>query len=137
MPEVNWGTCQFCGSADIAFELTPNLPHYGKETCRSCGRHSRWVPKPDSDKIRRPAAHKDLVSKYGNGYCEMCLILEERLPPGQTLEAQHVREYQHGGSEVRENIWIVCTRCHKLIHWLRVWSTAPGGTVEAINMEVA
>lgn len=115
-------SCKYCGSTDIEMILTPELPHYAKDVCRSCGRHLRWLPKPDAEKVKRPAAHRELVRKYAQGYCELCMTAEDDLPDGQVLEAQHVVDFADGGGEGRENIWIVCTKCHKLIHWVRQWA---------------
>lgn len=111
-----------CKHENTIFIETPESPHYGKDVCEDCGRHVRWVAKPDNEKIKRPSAHKNLVAKYSNGYCEMCLLPEDMLPSGQTLEAQHVIEYADGGGDGRDNIWIICTKCHKLIHWIRHWA---------------
>ncbi len=101
--------------------------HYADAICCDCGKHAGFPPKPDSDptKYKRPSAHKDLVRKYSKGFCEMCLCKANDLPKGQTLEAQHVQEFQDGGSERRENIWIICTGCHRLIHWVRTYRLAP------------
>jgi predicted restriction endonuclease len=102
--------------------LTPESPHHARADCQDCGRFLQWLPKPDAERIRRPAAHRELVRKYSRGFCELCGTREADLPPGQTLEAQHVEEYHEGGEPKRENIWIVCTACHKLIHWRRTWT---------------
>lgn len=109
----------FCSHEDTREILTPEMQHHGKEVCNGCGKFLRWIPKPDNEKVRRPAKHRDLVKKYSKGFCELCLKSEVELPNGQGLEAQHVIEFQDGGTEGRENIWIVCTACHKLIHWMR------------------
>lgn len=115
--------CPHCGhDGEHHFALRPAGVHYADARCSKCNGH--WFPpKPESDptKYRRPAQHRDLVEKYGEGFCEMCLRAKGDLPNGQTLEAQHVKEYRDGGSETRENIWIVCTACHKLIHWIRTY----------------
>lgn len=114
--------CKRCGARwEPIFKPTPEGPHYGKMVCARCDLWLRWVPKPDRDKRRREAAHTDLVRKYSPGHCEMCLILEDHVPAGETLEAHHVIEYAGGGQNARENIWIVCTACHKLIHWRRTY----------------
>lgn len=117
--------CPACGSQQRQIILTPDLPHYGKILC-DCGHFLGWAPKPDSEKVRRPAKHRNLVQKYSAGYCELCLIAEDNLPDEQTLEAQHIIEFEDGGGHERENIQIICTKCHKLIHWLRTYATPKG-----------
>jgi hypothetical protein len=59
------------------------------------------------------------VKKYGRGLCEVCLRRPADLPPGETLEAQHIIEFSEGGDPGPENIMIVCTACHRLVHWVR------------------
>lgn len=116
--------CRFCSTAGPHQEvIEAGGVHYGKWLCVKCGRNLGWIPKPDSDptKYKRPKSHTDLVSAYSRGFCELCLRKKEDLAKGQTLEAQHVIEYQDGGTSDRSNIWIVCTACHKLIHWQRTY----------------
>ena len=112
-----------CGSTRTLQLITPASVHYGAEICAVCRRHLRWLPKPDGERVRRPAAHRELVEKYSQGYCELCLTKQEDLPARQTLEAHHVVEFQDGGSAQRSNVWIVCTACAKLIHWARTWGS--------------
>lgn len=119
--------CKRC-AVDKAGMLLPGVgPHWGKWVC-TCGCVA-WLPKPDGDpsKYKRENIHKDLVKKYSKGYCEMCLRTEEavRTRPNETLEAHHVIPYQHGGSHERDNIWIVCTACHKYIEHVRRYSNQP------------
>ena len=121
MATITTPYCAYCFSTDLSVELTPNLSHYGKEVCMACRRFLRWIPKPDQERVKRPAAHTDLVRKYSRGFCEMCGKQEADLPGRQTLEANHIVEFQEGGDHGRENVSIVCTRCHKLIHLLRTW----------------
>lgn len=114
--------CPHCGAKqDSLVELTPNGPHYGKAICGKCNRFMRWIPKPDNEKRKRESRHTDLVRKYSQGFCELCLITQENLPINETLEAHHVVEYRSAGEADRSNIWILCTRCHKLVHWSRTY----------------
>jgi hypothetical protein len=96
--------------------------HYADVRCAKCNQHF-FQSKPDDDptKYKRPQQHRDLVTEFSRGYCELCLRHKEELPKCQTLEAQHVIEYQDGGSSDRSNIWIVCTACHRMIHWMRTY----------------
>lgn len=116
--------CRHCGYEGIqTVTITETGVHYANVRCAKCARQLRWLPKPDSDptKYRRPTQHRDLVTAYSSGFCEMCLRSQAELPKGQTLEAQHVREFKDGGSNKRENIWIICTGCHRLVHWVRTY----------------
>ena len=111
--------CPNCSSTELGVRRRPDTPHWGELICGYCAHHFYWLPKPESEKTKRPASHRDLVHKYSDGFCELCLLRPEQLPPGQTLEAHHIIEVQDGGSADRENIWIVCTKCARLIHWMR------------------
>jgi hypothetical protein len=59
------------------------------------------------------------VAKYGRGFCELCGREEERLGRNEWLEGHHVVEYARGGSAERENVWILCVTCSRLVHWVR------------------
>jgi len=114
--------CSKCGlKTEAVLELTPHLTHYAKLVCGRCGNHHQWISKPDSDttKYRRPRQHKDLVDKYSRGFCELCLKSGAELQTGVTMEAHHVVGFSNGGSSDRGNVWIVCTACHRQIHWAR------------------
>lgn len=106
-------SCQTCESRGPHVEVPEtNGVHHARLVCGNCHKFIRWVPKPKTDKRKRPTAHGDLVHKYSTGICEMCHTLEDELFKGDTLEAHHVKEYIDEGSNTRENIWIVCTTCH-------------------------
>lgn len=126
--EIELEPCRYCGSTEeprIVLTVTRS-PHYAAVFCRACQRHLRWLGKPDRERIRRPAAHRDLARRYSRGWCELCLTRETDLPAGQTLEGHHVVEYQDGGSDARENVWVVCSACARLIHWRRSWCRGEG-----------
>jgi len=113
--------CEHCGSDEFVEELTPDTPHYGKRVCFYCDGFCGWLPKPDKDDKKRASKHKNLVKKYGKGFCEMCLLASNELADNRTLEGHHVIPYKNGGDDSRENAWIVCTSCHSLIHWKRTY----------------
>lgn len=127
MSEPIYETCRHCQDAGPhRVEVMQTGVHYAKVACGSCGRMLRWLSKPDSDptKYKRPTKHTNLVADYSRGYCEMCLRKVAELPKGQTLEAQHVIEFANGGSNERDNIWIICTACHRIVHWIRTYHGA-------------
>lgn len=118
--------CRFCEFGFFADVPNPDgglWPggHYAKRICGKCQKTNGWAPKPENEKVKRPAKHKSLVDKYGNGFCELCLRMESELESWHTLEGHHILEFSEGGSEKAENVLIVCTACHKLIHWLRTY----------------
>ena len=44
-----------------------------------------------------------------------------RLGTHETLEIHHKIEINDGGQDIKENILVVCTHCHKLIHHVRTY----------------
>ena len=112
--------CPKCGSKEFYYR-DGNEQHYKGRTCRQCGLFA-WISKPVEIAYKRPANHTGLVKKYSKGYCEICLIPQDIIPRWESLEAQHIIEYQANPNSERENIIIVCTRCHMLIHWLRTYA---------------
>jgi 5-methylcytosine-specific restriction endonuclease McrA len=106
----------------MVYEVMQTGPHYAKLICPQC-RGVQWMPKPDTDptKYTRPAAHTDLVEKYSRGFCELCLREKGELRKRDTFMAHHVWPFKYDGSEGRENIWILCTACHRLVEWQRTY----------------
>lgn len=122
----NLTPCPKCQSLRIVVLFQVSGPHYARVMCQDTNcRWSDWLSKPDSDKIRRPASHRELVRKYGLKHCEWCGIRETDLPKGEVIEANHVHHYDEGGSSDRANIVAMCTACHKLWHWRQTWSRVP------------
>ena len=116
-----WPKCPSCGARqepNYEFDNVPP-PHYAVKRCSKCNRHLGFLAKPDADKARRPAAHRKLVKKSGLDYCEMCLIREDRLPPGEMLVGHHIEEYADGADCENENVLVLCLSCHTLTHWRR------------------
>lgn len=110
--------CRQCGSTQTVTRLRPDTIHHAEYRCLAC-RCRGWLPKPHSD--RRPAAHRDLVAKFSQGFCELCLRRVSELPDNCSLEGHHVIEYHDGGTSDRDNVWILCTACHRLVTWTRTY----------------
>lgn len=111
-------SCGFKGRCE--FEPA-KAPAYAQMRCYNCGKHHGYIPKPENLKLKRPAAHKDLVRKSGVEHCQMCLRHQSQLVHPDHLQGHHVEEYCKGGSADSENVWIVCTACHSLINWARTY----------------
>lgn len=117
--------CRFAAcSGECELRPCESGPHFAYWECTVCHRHNGWQAKPDGDKAKRPASHSDLVRKFGRGFCELCLRTRDELRSADTFEAHHVIEYsdQHHESDgTQENIWILCTACHRLVNWIRTY----------------
>lgn len=99
-------------------------PHGGVWRCPECNQHMGFVAKPvvDGAKKKRETSQRDLLAKHSKGFCELCLLTrDELLAAGKYLEAHHVKQYADGGTSERENLWIVCNACHKLIGFVRTY----------------
>jgi hypothetical protein len=121
--------CPSCGSEELNDELVDpasGMLHWGKRVCARCGRHIKWLPKPDQLRTRRPARHRNLVDKYGRGFCELCLRWAKDLPPLEQLIGHHVNHPDaptcaESDDPGRENVWILCTYCHALVGQQRTY----------------
>lgn len=106
-------TCPKCGGELTTGPAPP--PAYGEILCSVCGDHFKWEPKPDSKRVKRPAAHQGLVRKLGAEKCDICLRKREDLPHPEILEAHHIERFSDGGAADEKNILIVCSFCHRII----------------------
>lgn len=113
------GNCSYQGRMQLVEES--NGIHHAKVICPNCGTFFDWVKKPEGVRRSRPASHRDLVARFGKGFCQMCLRLSDHLPKGETLEGHHVLEYKNGGEPTADNVWILCTACHSLVNWRRTY----------------
>ena len=119
-------TCPMCSDqvAEVVMEVIPyhgeKGPHYGFYKCPNCGHELRnvYAPKPQSDptKYRRP---KSTTSLARTTYCELCLRHKRVLPSMQTLEGHHVIPCKYDGANTIDNIWTLCTGCHRLVEYMR------------------
>ena len=116
-------TCKHCFSQHGRRIYGPHPGgHYARIECGSCDRFIKWEGKPDSEK--KNASRKNqakLLNRFGRGFCELCLRPGDSLPLPQVLEAHHIIPVEDGGGDERENIQIVCTACHRLIHHQRTY----------------
>lgn len=115
--------CKYCGSSVLTVYPAYGTQHYAKAVCprHQCAKFSHWVSKPKQEKKQKRSDTKGLLEKYSKGYCELCLRLSDDLPSKTVLHAHHVIEKKDGGDESKENIWIVCTMCHRQIHHQRTY----------------
>lgn len=113
-------TCKRCGCiGHFQGVLLEDGPHHGKYVCKECGTFAGWMPKPTNETKRKK--NKYSADDLGINYCQMCLRPKSRLGSRETLEPHHIKEIQHGGDDIPENIWVVCSYCHKVIHQRRIY----------------
>lgn len=113
------------------------------QTCPSCGKHI--IPRCDRGKLsksdgylfrcpicqnkigyggftscmneagERKKSTKFTTHKLGIHYCQLCGIRREELETGQ-LECHHLVPIRDGGLDIRTNVLVVCSVCHRAIH---------------------
>jgi 5-methylcytosine-specific restriction endonuclease McrA len=112
--------CNTCGK-DMPF-VVKVLPeksiHYAECRCIDCGNHLGFVKKPQNEN-KRGRSSKYKPADLGKNYCQMCLRHEARLGNRETLEIHHIQEIQQGGKDLPENVWVLCTPCHRYVHYQR------------------
>ena len=118
--------CPRCGEPIKELRIVPG-PHRGghwaRGECPKCGAFIKWISKPDDLKNakRSRKGQAELIRKFSRGWCEACRRSKDQLPKPETLEAHHVIPVRDHGDDTRENIWIVCTPCHRLIEHYRTY----------------
>lgn len=115
----NFFQCPVC-NYPCEVTLRPDTPHYGEIRCPDHGHY--WVPKPNSEKRAKRKSNLKLRKSIPEGYnsfCELCMRSESlfgKLKPSLSLEVHHVIEVQELGSDGPENLRLLCSECHELIH---------------------
>ena len=75
-----------CDHTEIKFVPTPELTHYGKHLCASCGKFIGWVPKPETiEKAKENAGKIAFLKTKPLGDWEKGFLL--------SLEKQGVRHF--------------------------------------------
>lgn len=113
--------CKQC-NADVPYyvKARPDTPHAGGAMhCAVCDRFLGWKKKEDNSQ-RRPK-NRYLPEDLNIDFCQLCRRPKDRLGTNETLTSHHVIEIQEHGPDVPENIWVLCTSCHTLVHHQRTY----------------
>ena len=112
--------CRICNCDTFQKHIIrPIGPHYGEQVCNICNNRIKFLRKPQNENKRKK--NKYSASDLGIGYCEMCLRDRQQLMGYETLEVHHKTQISDGGEDTPENIWVICTPCHKIIHHHRTY----------------
>jgi 5-methylcytosine-specific restriction endonuclease McrA len=104
-----------CGK-DLVLTETPNLVHYGRLDCPEHG-FIKWVKNPEKPKYRTETTARSIdLSK-----CRICGRKKDELGIKETITVHHLEPLEEGGKNHVENLIAVCTACHRLIHWTRLY----------------
>ena len=78
-----------------------------------------WLPKPENVRARKKSKYSP--ENLGKEYCELCIRPREYLGKAGQLEIHHAIEIHDGGKDEPDNIWVLCSHCHSLIHHIRIY----------------
>lgn len=112
--------CGNCGEVmPMEVKVLPEKSiHYAECRCVKCGKHCGYLPYPKNEG-KRTESSKYKPEDLGINSCQMCMRHGERLGNRETLEMHHIEEVQHGGVDEPENLWVLCTPCHRYVHHQR------------------
>lgn len=128
MANINIGdSCDSCSGGKLIFKETPHGIHYGKIECALCGKWYKFVPKPNPEGIRKKVSKLDIQQvcsfyKIKKPFCFFCLREQQQLNFNETLTRDHIQEIEKGGKDEVENLQILCSACHKLKNWMRLYN---------------
>lgn len=113
-------------------EKTPHIiipldtgPHYGELRCEICDKFWGFEPKPINNGKRPRNKHTPQSLEIDN--CQLCLRARCDLINTETLESHHIIEIQDSGPDTPENVWVLCTPCHRMVHYLRTYLRRSSG----------
>ena len=117
-----------CCQSETIEKSRPDTPHYAQEICGKCSKHIRWVKAPENEGRRTQASKYD-IERIHNHYnfvseepfCCWCLRTKEKLGLNETLTRDHIEEIDKGGKDELGNLQIICSACHKLKNWARLY----------------
>jgi len=119
--------CDKCSSGQLIFIETPNHIHHGKLECNLCGKWFKWVTQPNPEGIRKRVSKYSIeqVCKYykmEKPICFFCLKNNNQLGFNETMTRDHIIEIDKGGEDELHNLQILCSACHKLKNWARLYT---------------
>ena len=117
-------TCQHCSETvtPIKRRGDPHDLHGHRMDCPACGKFMGWGGRKKEATINgnRQFSTQWPPSRLGIDHCQMCERKAHHLGEGK-LNSHHVVEIAKGGEDEPDNIWVVCTSCHRLIHHQRTY----------------
>jgi len=118
--------CSVCNSHLIITE-TPTTPHYARLDCPKCKKWVKWLPNPNQIKQKQNRRNKSVVidvckfQGFKEEFCFICLRERKQLGTYETLTIDHIKELDKGGEDKIQNMQILCSACHKLKNWCRLY----------------
>jgi len=118
--------CPNC-KTELIFTKTESTIHYGRLDCPQCNKWIKWVKNPNKEDIRTQTSKYSIeqIMGYhnfsGEPFCFFCLKIKEQLWQHETLTRDHIQELDKGGKDELGNLQILCSACHKLKNWARLY----------------
>ena len=118
-------TCKKCGL--VAKPYTNGQAHevHGyKLFCAACNTWIGWSGKTKAlknERGERQISSQWTAKRLQIETCQCCLRSLEKLGDNENLEIHHVVPVKYGGADTLDNIWVLCTTCHKEVHHRRVY----------------
>ena len=119
--------CRNCGSVNLKFTRTENTIHFGRLDCSHCGIFCAWAKNPSSPRADNKRINKKEVSEVcefhsiNEEICFFCLRNRNQLGAKETLTIDHIQELDKGGFDQINNMQVLCSACHKLKNWARLY----------------
>lgn len=116
--------CKKCGIKVKPVTGKISSTHGYELRCSYCDTFVGWGGKKQAVKNEngdRQRSSQWTAKRLNKDYCEMCQRPKHLLGHGERLEVHHVVEVEQGGEDVPENIWVLCTPCHRLVHHQRTY----------------
>jgi hypothetical protein len=121
----------FCNTCNSPLKITlSNGIHYGRLDCPNCG-FKGWARNPKSIKkgttAEKRIGNKISVQECCNFHqikeecCFICLRKRNELGYTETLTVDHIIELNKGGEDKVWNTQVLCSACHKLKNWARLY----------------
>lgn len=118
-------TCKSCGIVEKPCTNGQAHPVHGyKLYCTACNTWLGWSGKSKvlkSENGERKISSQWSAKRLQIDTCQCCLRSLEKLGDNENLEIHHVVPVKDGGADTLDNIWVLCTTCHKEVHHRRVY----------------
>jgi len=110
--------------------MLSNTIHKSKLVCKDCGRWIKFVPKDKNLDMRNRTSKYSIEQvlkfhKKDKEFCFFCLREKHQLGQYETMTIDHIEELSKAEDEkdldILENLQILCSACHKLKNWARLY----------------
>jgi 5-methylcytosine-specific restriction endonuclease McrA len=115
--------CKNCGEVEPVTRGEINDVHGYKLRCPHCGLFVGWggMTKEVKNKDGRQRSSNWTAKRLNYDYCQICRRHKDHLGHGERLEVHHVMSVENGGEDTPENIWVLCTACHRTVHYQQTY----------------